>query len=167
MTPSSSRNNEARTVRIRPVHIIFLELDSICVELIKTLLRIGGHGGKFDFPKASVSQSFRSSAEVLPVFALMLSRCAWNVIALASPQRLKVGTKGWNHRNEFATLTWRYGAFSRICLTGRSTNDARRDSRYIVHVGVPSVGYRRKSLASAPASATRIRCPLRRSTDVA
>ena len=77
----------------------------------------------------------------------------------------------WHERlkpqNEFATLTWRYGAFSRIRLTGRSRNDARRGSRYTVHVGVPSLGYRRKSLASAPASATRIRCPLRRNTDVA
>src|ERR1700693_737895 len=41
MTPSSSRNNEDRTVRIRPVQIIFLELDSVCIGLTNNLLRVG------------------------------------------------------------------------------------------------------------------------------
>ena len=49
---------------------------------------------------------------------------------------------------------------------GNSTNEARPDSRYTVQRGVPWAGYLWKRPVSAPASAMRIECPFRSSTDV-
>jgi hypothetical protein len=56
---------------------------------------------------------------------------------------------------------------SRVVGLHRQIQIGRRcASRYTVNLGVPSAGYRSNKLASAPASATRIRYPVRSSTDV-
>jgi hypothetical protein len=55
-------------------------------------------------------------------------------------------------------------------FTGHKSSEAEvgRPLRLAIffNLGVPSAGYRSNNLASAPASATQIRCPFRSSTDV-
>ena len=61
---------------------------------------------------------------------------------------------------------WDQNCRSERAATSDSTNEARPGSRYTVYRGIRSAGYLRKSPASAPARALRIKSPLRSNTDV-